>query len=211
MDSVSESGVVVFDPSDRTTRTFLREIENLRHILEARMEGNRAEILAKLELKCSAVERLHEMVDAFPSARDHEIARERTLTTEQLAGIQRQLDDRVVYTKEKAGDVEKALAAALQAAKEAVSEQNKAFALATSKSEAAVMKQIDQQAVAIQSTYGALEQRIADVRERLTHIESTGKGRDNGVQIIWALILGMFVIAGSAATILAVIFHFSVK
>jgi hypothetical protein len=64
----------------------------------------------------------------------------------------------------------------LQAAKEAVAEQNRSFALATGKSETATMKQIDALGLAIQTANKGLDDKIADMKDRLTRIEGMDLG-----------------------------------
>ena len=67
--------------------------------------------------------------------------------------------------------------AALQAAKEAVGEQNKSSALAIAKSETATVKQIDQQGLLIATATKALDDKINDIKERLTRIEGKAEGK----------------------------------
>ena len=64
----------------------------------------------------------------------------------------------------------------MQAAKEAVAEQNRSFALATGKSETATMKQIDALGLAIQTANKGLDDKIADMKDRLTSIEGMDLG-----------------------------------
>jgi len=73
-----------------------------------------------------------------------------------------------------------AVDAALQAAKEAVGEQNKSSALAIAKSETSTTKQIDQLVAQIASQTKNFDDKIGDVKERLTRIEGGAVGhKDN--------------------------------
>ncbi len=91
--------------------------------------------------------------------------------------------------------------AALQAAKEAVGEQNKSSALAIAKSEAATTKQIDQLAGVIQTMTKAFDDKVGDVKDRLTRIEGAKQGMSAG----WGLLIGA---VGLVAAALAVLGHF---
>jgi hypothetical protein len=72
-----------------------------------------------------------------------------------------------------------ALQAALQAAEKAVAKQNDSFAIATKKSEDALFKQIDQLGVLINTANKGLEDKINDVRDRMTRFEGSVQGKSS--------------------------------
>jgi hypothetical protein len=88
------------------------------------------------------------------------------ITEERFRSIQLQFAERDVRTDQTARDSKLAVDAALQAAKEAVA-----------KSEAGTAKQIDQQGAQMSSSYQALDDKINDMKERLTRQEGAGEGR----------------------------------
>lgn len=69
----------------------------------------------------------------------------------------------------------------MQAAKEAVGEQNKASSSAIAKSEAAMTKQIDQIMTLIQTCIKGLDDKITDMKDRLTRVESLKEGASASV------------------------------
>lgn len=164
------------DPTALTTAALLREIEGLRErtthdntmlreLIEARLNGNDA-----------AVSLLRTTTDKFPAMVEASIKRLQELHEEKFGSIQTQFKERDTRTEQTSKDSKVAVDAALQAAKEAVGEQNKSSALAIAKSEAATTKQIDQIGLLIQNMAKALDDKIGDIKERLTSIESRGVG-----------------------------------
>jgi hypothetical protein len=97
-----------------------------------------------------------------------------------------------------------ALQAALQAAEKAVAKQNESFALATKKSEDALFKQLDQLGVLINTANKGLEDKINDVRDRLTRYEgglagvgvTHAEGRDNLRTIIASVAVVVAIVTG---------------
>lgn len=89
-------------------------------------------------------------------------------------------------TEQSSKDSKVAVDAALQAAKEAVGEQNKSSALAIAKSETATTKQIDQLGILIQNNTKAFDDKISDLKDRLTRIEGMGQG----ASAMWGWVAG---------------------
>jgi hypothetical protein len=98
------------------------------------------------------------------------------LFEEKFLGVQTQFKERDVRVEQTARDTKVAVDAALQAAEKAVSKQNEAFSASINKSELATSKQIDQQGILISSSTAALNDKIDDIKERLTRIEGAGSG-----------------------------------
>jgi hypothetical protein len=189
--------VPVPDPSILTTAALLREIGNLRELLEVKLTAgsdanlaSRAIIETRLAGMDIAIQLLQASADKFPTRIDEKIRALREVHEatylEKFDSIQTQFKERDVRTEQAAGAVKIAVDAALQAQKEAVGEQNKSSSTAIAKSESATMKQIDQLSVLIQTMTKASDDKFTDVKERLTRIE----GKSEGSQSTWGLMVG---------------------
>jgi len=94
----------------------------------------------------------------------------------ELENIQTQFKERDTRVEQTAKASKEALDAALQAAKEAVGEQNKSNSVSIAKSEATTLKQIDGLAGSITALATTLNDKIDDLKERLTVIEGRASG-----------------------------------
>jgi|SRR6476660_4730807 len=182
------------DPSLLTTKQLQREVFGLRELLEVKLSSAadaviliRSIIETRLDGMDKAIRLLQDTADKFPARIDEKITGLRSVhderfaafndaTTEKFKSIETQFAERDVRTEQAAGAVKIAVDAALQAQKEAVGEQNKSSATAIAKSESATTKQIDQLSILIQSNTKAFDDKIGDVKDRLTRIEGTGQG-----------------------------------
>jgi hypothetical protein len=173
--SQQEFRLPVPDPTTLTTDQLRREISALREILETRFVA----VDKLLDSMQRNLDRRHEdIVDVVGNLR--------TLHEEKFHSIQVQFSERDTRTEQTSRDSKVAVDAALQAAKEAVGEQNKSSALAIAKSEAATTKQIDQIGVILSATAGGLNDKIEDIKDRLTRQEGASKGASD----LWGIILG---------------------
>lgn len=163
------------DPTVLTTQALLREILNLKEIFETRIAG-----------MDKAIVLLQTTSDRVPSWVEKAVGQLRELHDEKFSSIQTQFAERDTRTEQTSRDSKVAVDAALQAAKEAVGEQNKSNALAIAKSEAAFTKQIDQIGLLIQTTAKATDDKIDDIKTRLTTIEGIKQGGQN----LWGYIVG---------------------
>lgn len=111
---------------------------------------------------------------------------ERRLNEERFHGIETQFLERDKRTEQTTHDNKVAVDAAFAAAKEAVGEQNKSNAASITKSEAAFTKQIDQTGVLLNAVAKATDEKIEDLKTRLTTIESRKSG---GVEV-WGYVFG---------------------
>jgi hypothetical protein len=185
------------DPTKLTTEQLNREIAALREavghgqlalreILETRMDGNDRAI----ELLQAATDKLPAWIDqkivALRDVHDQKFVSIVDSTAEKFSSIQTQFTERDVRTEQAAGAVKIAVDAALQAQKEAVGEQNKSSSTAISKSEQATVKQIDQLSVLIQTMTKAFDDKIGDVKDRLTRIEGKDSATDPQSQALIA-------------------------
>jgi hypothetical protein len=171
----TEFKLPVPDPTTLTTDQLRREIGALREILQTRISA----IDARMDLIQQNLDRRHGDIIS-------EVAHLRILHEEKFHSIAIQFSERDTRTEQTSRDSKVAVDAALQAAKEAVGEQNKSSALAIAKSEAATTKQIDQIGVILNATASGLNDKIDDIKNRLTLIE----GRSKGIGDSWGVILG---------------------
>jgi hypothetical protein len=101
-----------------------------------------------------------------------ELTAARELTDERFAAVQMQFRERDVRNEHAVASTKVSVDTALQAAKEAVGAQNLASAQAIAKAEAATTKQIDALATLISAQAKATDEKIDDVKSRITAIES---------------------------------------
>ena len=201
------------DPTRLSTAQVVREIGALRALLEARldaMDHDRGlirrgldQVPAKiaqaiLELRCLQEEKFNSIeiqLTAHARANDIQLAAH-TKANDTTEANSRDAIEKAFLASEKA------VQAALAAAEKAVSEQNRAFVTATSKSEASTAKQLDAIDAMISATVAALNDKIDDIKGRLTTIEGSGKGSKDLMAII-------FTIAGILVAAIAAFIAFS--
>jgi hypothetical protein len=192
MDEDHHFQTVVADPTPVTIEALQREAAVLKEL-----------IFTRLDAMDKAVTLFNENLNRVPTDVDKQVGNLKDLHGErfsrvstQFEGIQLQFSERDKRAQEVSKDSMVAVAAALQAAKELGNEQTRASALAIAKSETATAKQLDQIGVNLQSIQGALNDKIDDLRTRLTGFE----GRGQGIGSTWgvlATVVGI-VIAGLA-------------
>lgn len=163
------------DPTVLTTQQLQREIMALREIIEARLAGND---------KLSNV--LQSQVDSRSDSIKAEVGHLRTEHEEKFKSIATQFTERDIRTEQTARDSKVAVDAALQAQKEAAGAQNESNAASISKSEAAFTKQIDQIGVIMSTTVKGTDEKIEDIKTRITQIE----GRSAGHGETWGYVIG---------------------
>jgi hypothetical protein len=164
--------------TDQPAPILPRDIASLRELIEARLDGYDKAIVVLQAIASSqptpgivmaAVEALKERVDLS-------LYGLKELRDEKFAGIQVQFRERDTRTEQSAAATKIAVDAALQAAKEAVAAQNIASAQAIAKAEAATTKQIDAIAALISAQAKGTDDKIDDVKGRVTMIESQKAG-----------------------------------
>lgn len=160
------------DPSVLTTEQLLREIANLKEILEARFKS-----------MDKATELTHEIATRIPEDTRIKISHLKALQDEKFSSIDKQFEERDIRTDQASRAGSEALAAALQAAKELVGAQGEASAAAAVKSETSFTKQIDQIGTIISTLEKALDGRITELKERIDRGEGTTVGaRDTRIE-----------------------------
>lgn len=174
----------VTDPTHLTTRQILREIGTLKEIVFAKIESSSAEHVliqsvtkTRLDGMDKATVLLQKNTDAIPSIIDEKILALRLVHDERFNSTQNQLKEMDVRTERSSKDNSVAVGAAFSAAKEVVTEQNKSSALAISKSETATGKQIEQLQQLLIKGNESLDEKINDVKERLTRLEGASEGK----------------------------------
>ena len=112
----------------------------------------------------------------------------RAFTDERFRGISVQISERDATVQKDAQNVKAAVDAAFAAQKEAVSEQNKSNALSILKSETGFEKRIDGIGILISAMQKGLDDKIDDLKTRLTAMESHGKGMGDSGGIVIAVV-----------------------
>lgn len=163
-----------------------KAVASLREIIEARLDGSD-----------KAIELLQVSTDKLPTKINETVARLQELHNEKFVSIALQFTERDTRTEQTAAQGKAALDAALAAQKEAVSEQNKSNALAINKSELGFTKQIDSITLLIASTAKGVDDKIDDIKGRLTTIE----GQKTGGQMTTAAIVTMVSVIGTLIAI----------
>jgi hypothetical protein len=173
------------DPTTLTTQQLLREILAVRELFETRLDG-----------MDKAVALLQATLNKSPS-----IAEMYAKHEQMFDNIQTQFQERDTRTDQTAKDNKVAVDAALQAAKEAVGEQNKSSQLAIAKSESATTKQIDAIGELIANGQKGLDDKIDDMKTRLTLIE----GRTRGIGDSWGFVVGLVGVMAAVGAIIALV------
>jgi hypothetical protein len=180
------------DPTRLTMEALQREASSLKEL-----------VFTRLTAMDKAVELFANNLNRVPTDVDKQVGNLKDLHNErfnrvdtQLVGIQLQFAERDKRAEQISKDSKIAVDAALQAAKELGNEQTRASALAIAKSETATAKQIDQINVNLQTINAALNDKIDDVKGRLTNSEGSWKGVGNTWGVL-ATVVGI-VIAGLA-------------
>ena len=188
------------DPTTLTTQALYREINQVQSLLNSHMDGLQGTLSARISAIDHDLDRLQLAMEQEPEQTGTLINTLRDLHEEKFKSIQVQFVERDTRTEQTSRDSKVAVDAALQAAKEAVGEQNKSSALAIAKSEASTTKQIDQQGLLIASSTQGLDDKIDDIKDRLTRIE----GNSSGGHQVWGYIIG---VAGSLVGLIALLFN----
>jgi len=131
------------------------------------------------------------------SSLNESVSRLQELHDEKFESIATQFRERDVRTEQASKDSKVAIDAALQAQKEAVGKQNEANSAAISKSEAAFVKQIDQIGILISTMTKGTDDKIGDIKDRLTTIEGLKKGAND----VWVYIFSTIGVIVSVITV----------
>lgn len=125
----------------------------------------------RLDQMDKAVVLVREAGERIPGHMKEEVGHLKNLHNEKFASIDTQFRERDTRVSEAASTSKVAVDAALSAQKEAVEKQNTANQLAIAKSEAAVTKQIDALVALIATAGKASDDKVSDIKERITRTE----------------------------------------
>jgi len=175
------------DPTVLTTQQLLRELASLREVLTTRMDGYD-----------KAITLLQAFADRQPT-----IAEVVAKFDEKFRGVDLQFKERDQRVEQAAKESKVAVDAAFASQKEAVSEQNKSAAAAIAKSEAATTKQIDAIGILLQANAKASDEKIDDLKSRITAMEGRGQAYSQGFG--W-IATGVGIVAAVIGAIIAVFF-----
>lgn len=164
------------DPTALTTAALIREIAGLDVNLRRALESAQIVIETRLDGMDKAIELLQSTADKFPARMDEKISSLQKVHDEKFESIEKQFKERDTRTEQTSKDSKVAVDAALQAQKEAAGAQNESNAASITKSEAAFTKQIDQMGLLIQNITKAFDDKIDDLKERLSRAEGSGEG-----------------------------------
>lgn len=189
--------VPVPDPTALTTAALIREIDSLRERTTHDNLMLREIVETRLNANDAALHLLRQTVEKQPSLISEAVSSLQELHEEKFQSIGIQFKERDVRTDQTSRDSKVAVDAALKAQQEAFAEQNKSSALAISKSEAATTKQMDLIVQNIANLAKSIDDKIADIKDRLTSMESRSQGIQTqkaetfqGATQNWAYIVG---------------------
>jgi hypothetical protein len=171
----------------------------IRNIIETRLDGMDKAIKLLQDTADKFPARIDEKITALREVQEQKMTALESAHSEKFSSIQTQFRERDVRTEQSSKDNKLAIDAALQAAKEAVSAQQASNSIAISKNESATTKQIDQLGVMIQQMNKAFDDKIGDLKDRLTRIE----GGRSGANSLWGYLVGA---VGLVATLIAIFF-----
>lgn len=177
------------DPSTLTTEQLDKGMAHLKELFSARLEA-----------MDKAIVLLQAFADKSPTtaAVALSVMALRDLTNEKFIGVEKQFSERDSRTDKIAELSKLAIDAALQAAKEAVASQNASNKEAIAKSETATAKQIDGIMATMQANMKGSDDKMNDMKDRLTLLE----GRGAGIASSWGVVVGVIGMALAAAAII---------
>lgn len=186
------------DPTSLTTQMILREIAALKELVFTRLQAmDTAIVVAHDDLVRvptevqKAVGNLESLHDEKFKGVEKEFDNRDSLYAEKFRSIQTQFEERDTREEQKSKDNKVAIDAALQAQKEAVG-----------KSETATVKQIDQLGILIAEKSKASDDKISDVKDRLTRLEGRGEGAKASTDYTWVVIGAAIALIGIASRFL---------
>ena len=202
---MSEDLRQIQDPTLLTTQQILREVFSARELIETRISA----MDKAIELLQHVSDKSQNILEVAAT-----VAHLQELHAEKFRNIGTQFLERDTRAEQTSRDSKVAIDAALQAAKDAVGEQNKSSALAIAKSEAGTTKQIDQIIVLINTTTKylndllatttmSLNDKIDDIKGRLTTIE----GRSKGPSDLWGYVVGAIGLFMTMATLAVLVYQ----
>lgn len=199
-ESLSSETVPRPDPTVMTSRQLAIATDSLKELLRAEVRG----LVEVFEARFSALNNAGDLLQVIsnnqPQMMNEKVDALRVLHNERFTSIQTQFIERDTRTEQTSRDSKVAVDAALQAAKEAVGKQQEASDRAIAKSETSTLKQLEAIQTLISSNTKASDEKVTDVKDRLTRIESASLGSRNttSMQIAVTGVVVAIVVAASA-------------
>lgn len=178
--------VPVPDPTRLTTAAVQGAVAQFREVMDTRF----AELDKATLLNQKTVERLAERTDKdrekavadvdrqLASLREftlERIAHVADVASEQISGLEAKLAERDQRVKQAAAEAKTSLDAALTAQSAIAAQQSAAFTTANNKQEVAFQKLLDQQAATSRAEIAALQNTVADLKDRLGRAETAAE------------------------------------
>jgi hypothetical protein len=193
------------DPSLITGLAIDRAVGNSERVINARIDGMQKAVevfQADLTRVPTTLDRsvgglrelLESQINGLRSVIFEKISKLAEVTDERFAGVAAQFSERDTRTDQRAGDTKLAVDAAFAAAKEA-----------TAKIESGFSKSIDSTQDLLKTTTKATDDKISDIKDRLTSMESRTQGISAERSDNRALILSVISIGVSVAVVLVMI------
>lgn len=178
--------VPVPDPTRLTTALVDRALANFREVMETRFgaldkatllnEQNVAQLADRTdkarEKAAADVERQLASLREFALERIDHVA---DVASEKISGLEAKLAERDERVKQAAAEAKTSLDAALTAQSAIAAQQSAAFTTANNKQEVAFQKLLDQQAATSRAEIAALQNTVADLKDRLSRAETAAE------------------------------------
>lgn len=188
------------DPSHLTTQLLLREVSSLKELMQSKFASVEKGIAIAHDDLVRFPTEVQKAVGALQVLLETKIGYENKLTELHFKHI----EDKFAWVEktrvEQKTDNATSIEAALKAAKEAVTEQNNSNVLARDKSEQSFTKLIDQLALLITTLGKTLDDKIADVKDRVITSTSTSSGKTAGATNVMDIIKFVLVVGGFVLT-----------
>lgn len=163
------------DPTVLTTQQMLREVSVLKELVEAQVHAVDRVVEQRFNGMDRALSLLQAKADKVPSETDVAVGNLQSLHEARFHQIDVQFSERDTRATQTATDIKSAVDAALKAASSAVELQNRSNQEAIAKQEIAFTKQIDQIANSILQINKTIDDRLGDVKDRITAVETSQK------------------------------------
>jgi ElaB/YqjD/DUF883 family membrane-anchored ribosome-binding protein len=192
------------DPSQITSMAIDRAVENSTRVVGVRLDGMQKAVDVFQADLTRVPTTLDRAVGGLRELLESQIEVLSSITTERFKGVAAQFDERDTRTDQRAGDTKLAVDAAFAAAKEA-----------TGKIEAGFTKSIDNLQELMNTNAKASDDKISDLKDRITAIESRTQGivaanqeSREGRTENWGQIAGVsFVVAAIVSVVTFLIEH----
>jgi hypothetical protein len=190
------------DPTLLTTQQLLRELLNLRELMQTKIDGNHSALLARFEGMDKAIELIQRSADKVPSEVDLKVTNLQSLANKDFINIAQQFSDRDRHADQLAALYRQAVDAALTAQKETAAKAEEGFTKLIDKLTELVSSQTDSLGKEFRALISGQDVKIDAVKERF----AVGEGRVAGISQSWGVIVAAAgIVIGVVAVIIAVL------